>query len=54
MKPRPDEFKHKNGALNTLYKKDLNKIQKTKLEKLKNYIKELKEKFKVKCTVNFD
>jgi len=46
MKPRPDEFKHKNGALN--------KIQKTKLEKLKNYIKELKEKFKVKCTVNFD
>jgi len=45
MKPRPDEFKHK---------KDLNKIQKTKLEKLKNYIKELKEKFKVKCTVHFD
>jgi hypothetical protein len=47
MKPRPDEFKHKK-------EKPLNKIQKTKMEKLKNYIKELKEKFKVKCTLSFD
>ena len=45
MKTRPNEFKNK---------QDLNKIQKTKLEKLKNYTKELKKKYNVKCTVNFD
>ena len=44
MKPRPDEFKPKK----------INKTQQTKMDKIKNYIKQLKEKFKVKCTVNFD
>jgi hypothetical protein len=45
MKPRPDEFKPN---------KKINKTQQSKMDKIKNYIKQLKEKFKVKCTVHFD